>query len=507
MKKYLRCLPLFITTLICFSIVVSSFLVKDAADETLKVVNENMENYVELSGKYEKAWQPYSNLKIIADSQKILDVQQKLKSSYDVQNCIMRRLYLATFNDGRWVDTEHAFFDDISESFINGTENEYFLDPANAETIERYLSADLTISVFGDNKTEILFHKYGNKFRYYRDEKIGAYFDEFSQDDIDNGTFICYVPRFHTIYKSPEIKGQYDLSIDSREAVYGDEIILAEFFSKDGKIVHVEPYRFIIKGTYYTPDSADDDYGIVIPQSTLNKIEEKSAAIYKEYNCNTQDSSSRNIYDRVSLTSKTTYASKAVVMAKTIDDIDDIISYIKSECGDVDGLKLQATAKEYDLISAPSKNLLSISNIIFMFSIVVTALLLALVVFINTRNRKVETGIYLSLGESKKNIARKYITEILVIATISLIISLGVGTYVSKSVINKNIKNYKLPKEVATSDSMVKTQNLINKVEVSLDARAIIVTCISCYGAAVISTLVSTNIVMKSSPKELLIKE
>ena len=42
---------------------------------------------------------------------------------------------------------------------------------------------------------------------------------------------------------------------------------------------------------------------------------------------------------------------------------------------------------------------------------------------------------------------------------------------------------------------------------VSLDARAIIVTCISCYGAAVISTLVSTNIVMKSSPKDLLIKE
>jgi len=111
-------------------------------------------------------------------------------------------------------------------------------------------------------------------------------------------------------------------------------------------------------------------------------------------------------------------------------DLDEFKSLAKKELPEF--YKIIDNSSAYKKMQTPLNSIGNMANIILYVSIGATLIVISLLITLFLRDRKHEIGIYLSLGESKKNVACQIALEVIVVSLIGMTLSLVTGTITSK---------------------------------------------------------------------------
>lgn len=184
------------------------------------------------------------------------------------------------------------------------------------------------------------------------------------------------------------------------------------------------------------------------------------------------------------------------------------------------GYKLIVSSDRYDQVAGPIKNMGGISNFIIWLSIFTTVLVVALVILLFLRDRRRELGIYLAIGEKRKNILAQIILEVIVIAFLALSCSMISGNIIAGSVSDKMITNTKLSQANSNQEDLMGDDYYMNQISNNVDlsessikeAYQVKLTpafIISFYILGLLTILLATAIpliyILRLNPKEILL--
>ena len=213
-----------------------------------------------------------------------------------------------------------------------------------------------------------------------------------------------------------------------------------------------------------------------------------------------------------------------------IDDpnnIDEIIEYSKTTDIDFDTYTLSENNAEYENMIKPIENVASFSKILVGIVIIAGAAIIALILMLWIKERSYETGVLLSLGESKIKVVLQYVSEVLIIAMVAFTLSILIGTGISQKVGDVllkqeietvqetknsefNIENgaiSRMPmgqKAISSSDEVGSNTQVISEIDVNLNAIVIL----QMYGLGicllVVATIIPVSYVFRYNPKYIL---
>ena len=171
---------------------------------------------------------------------------------------------------------------------------------------------------------------------------------------------------------------------------------------------------------------------------------------------------------------------------------------------------------------APSMETLEmIANQILIFTIMATTLILSLLILLFMYDRRFELGVYLALGERKIKIIVQVATEVLIIASVGIIISLFVGNIISGQMGQEMIRTELSNLEIDPWESSLDRRNDLEHwgfgremaIEDMIDAFDVAVTPATAFlffgvgmGITLISTILPMIYILKLSPKALMLK-
>ncbi len=114
--------------------------------------------------------------------------------------------------------------------------------------------------------------------------------------------------------------------------------------------------------------------------------------------------------------------------------LEKIAEKVKTESGiDWRAFELSTDNNEYKEAAAPLENLQTLVTLIIFVTVLVSAIILALILTMWGRTRIHETGVFLSLGIKKINIIGQYLTEVLMIA----VVAFGISFFSSNAIANR----------------------------------------------------------------------
>ena len=106
-----------------------------------------------------------------------------------------------------------------------------------------------------------------------------------------------------------------------------------------------------------------------------------------------------------------------------VDDpanVDEVLEFAKITDIDFEKFKLDANTEEYEEMIEPLENVASFAKILVAIVTIAGALIIMLILMLWIKERTYETGILLSLGESKLKIVMQYALEVLLIAIVAI---------------------------------------------------------------------------------------
>ncbi len=131
--------------------------------------------------------------------------------------------------------------------------------------------------------------------------------------------------------------------------------------------------------------------------------------------------------DEFTINSATYYINDPLNVETFIEDVTDSVDSIN------DGtFSLNANDEEYEAMLSPIENLGSFTNIILIVVVLGSVMILSLIITINTRERKYEIGVLLSLGEEKLKVVSQYVLEVIMLAVLAITLSFGVSQLVAQ---------------------------------------------------------------------------
>lgn len=181
-----------------------------------------------------------------------------------------------------------------------------------------------------------------------------------------------------------------------------------------------------------------------------------------------------------------------------------------------EGYKATASTDEFDKVGASVKKLSTISGYVVTLSIAASLLIISLVVVLFLRDRKHEWGIYLSLGERRKNIMRQVILELLVISLVAMCLSLVTGNVLGKLISESLVSSDALAEVqnsasnqmfVASGQSLgsgLTTDDVINNYEVKFSVSYIVTFLLSGLATVLLSAVLPLTYVMRLNPKKIM---
>lgn len=201
-----------------------------------------------------------------------------------------------------------------------------------------------------------------------------------------------------------------------------------------------------------------------------------------------------------------------------VDDpanVDSVLEFGKGTDIDWEKFKLDANTDEYEQMIEPLENVASFAKILVGIVTIAGALIIMLILMLWIKERIYETGILLSLGESKFKIIMQYALEVLLIAIVAFTLSIFTG-----NIISEKVGDLLLEKEISTlneekQDSKdfggrrmekMEAQNpeVISDMDVSVNLEVIM----QLYGFGIlivlISSIIPTMLVFRYKPKKIL---
>lgn len=203
-----------------------------------------------------------------------------------------------------------------------------------------------------------------------------------------------------------------------------------------------------------------------------------------------------------------------------IDDpanVDSVLEFANTTDIDFEKFKLDANTEQYESMIEPLENVASFAKILVAIVVVAGALIIMLILMLWIKERTYETGILLSLGESKFKIVMQYALEVMLIAIVAFTLSIFSG-----KIISEKVGDILLEKELSTISEektehkgmneekfeMMEGQNantdVISEIDVSINFEIIM----KLYGFGIlivlISSVIPTMLVFRYKPKKIL---
>jgi len=175
----------------------------------------------------------------------------------------------------------------------------------------------------------------------------------------------------------------------------------------------------------------------------------------------------------------------------------------------------------FEPISASMQTMQQIAGYIVLGAIVAALIVLGLLMMLFLRDRKEEMGIYLALGEHKKNIIGQMIIETAFISCLSIIIALFAGnllaSHISEAMLVNDLAIYEGVTRLDTSGGTndfnemgfameLSVDEMLEAYSVSLDATTILWFFGISVGMILLSTTIPTMYILKLNPKDILMK-
>lgn len=200
-----------------------------------------------------------------------------------------------------------------------------------------------------------------------------------------------------------------------------------------------------------------------------------------------------------------------------VDDpanVESVLEFAETTEIDFTKFKLDANTEEYEQMIEPLENVASFATILVAIVAIAGALIIMLILMLWIKERTYETGILLSLGESKFKIVLQYAIEVLLIAILAFTLSIFTG-----NVISEKVGDVLLEKELSTlSEENQGRPNMgggrfemeqpnaevISDIDVSVNFEVIM----KLYGMGLLIVLISsitpTILVFRYKPKKIL---
>lgn len=195
-------------------------------------------------------------------------------------------------------------------------------------------------------------------------------------------------------------------------------------------------------------------------------------------------------------------------------NVDSVLEFAETTDIDFTKFKLDANTEEYEQMIEPLENVASFATILVVIVAIAGALIIMLILMLWIKERTYETGIFLSLGESKFKIVLQYAIEVLLIAVLAFTLSIFTGNLISEKV-----GDILLEKEISTLseesqnypnmgggrfEQPDKNTEVISDIDVSVNFEVIM----QLYGVGLLIVLISsitpTILVFRYKPKKIL---
>lgn len=315
--------------------------------------------------------------------------------------------------------------------------------------------------------------------------------NSFTDEDIKNGNNVILI--------SEQVANKNKLNV-------GDKIKLGsqiDPYSANSQVVE-EEYEII--GIFETKSQYEKD-------TDGNLVEIESQYVDTIYMPN---NAIKSIHDKVITEVKKqgtdAYDAFSIINKYQLNSIDVVEEFKSENLNNLPkGYVFEDNSESISSVTGPTNNMKDLSNIIVYASIVASIIIIGLIMVLFCKERKKEMGIYVALGERKKNIAMQLLFETLLVAIIAITISVFTGNMIAKNVSNKMLQNQITEQNTKLSennyynyDSLIDDEEIISNYNVSLNGSTILMI----YGISILSISLSTILpicyTLKLNPRKIL---
>lgn len=204
-----------------------------------------------------------------------------------------------------------------------------------------------------------------------------------------------------------------------------------------------------------------------------------------------------------------------VFTLKSPDDVDAFKAEIKPLLPE--GYKAMASTDEFDKVGSSVKRLSKISGYVVLLAVLASLLIISLVVVLFMKDRRHEWGIYLSLGEHRKNIMKQVIAELFVISLAALLFSLLSGNILGKMVSESLLAGDTIDQAAQTMGNQVismsgvsvlgsslTNQDVLSNYEVRFSISYIVTFLTAGLGTILLAAILPLTYVMRLNPKKIM---
>lgn len=165
-------------------------------------------------------------------------------------------------------------------------------------------------------------------------------------------------------------------------------------------------------------------------------------------------------------------------------------------------------------ISTSMENILELADMILIMSLGATLLIISLLVILLLRERRHEIGVYLALGEKKKNIIGQMISELMPLALIGITLALFLGNMLASQISQEMLRQDLATQEILGDWNPLEElgyrfdltfEEMLESYEVGLDLTTVVLFYVIGLGVISIAILIPIIHATNVKPKKLLI--
>lgn len=188
--------------------------------------------------------------------------------------------------------------------------------------------------------------------------------------------------------------------------------------------------------------------------------------------------------------------------------------------------KFTDNIEAYSSILGPIENIRWIASIVLYVAIGATLVIISLLITLFLRDRKHEIGIYLSLGERKRNVMMQIVLEVVIVSFIGITLSLFTGNLLAGGISEKMLENQIIANETNNGGAVLyekmaassvggyyggtgygdelTSEDLIEQYKVSLNFPTIMIFYAIGLGTILVSTIIPMIYIIRLNPKKIL---
>ena len=335
-----------------------------------------------------------------------------------------------------------------------------------------------------------------------------------TQEEIDNGEAKVVLHKY--LASQLSLKVGDTLSLPVYDYKIYDTVELMNQFQRSFEPVVAKTYDFEVIGIFsdYAIKDAYESGGDLFEMSEIEvpmKIMQEMRAFQDEILQNHSERDKDRMKDHyemryLTLKPHITYIRTAV---KGIDGADRLLEDIDKNPNYLKGYYVTRTsADEYRYVQAPLENLVQLSNITLWGSAILVIVLLSLISILFLRERLHEIGIFMAMGERKRNIVGQFVLEILIAGMLAVSVAMvsgnALGRVISEQFIKMQIDVDSEQEYLQLHPEAVTQLDLVDDYEVKLDAQYVITIFVASNIILLLSSAVPVLYVLRIQPKKVL---